>query len=52
MDRHAAYWQPLIDTGQMVIFGARARWDWLLGLGVGRPTTGEAARVRLRTTLS
>ena len=21
MTRHAAYWQPLIDSGQMVIFG-------------------------------
>jgi hypothetical protein len=21
MARHAAYWQPLIDSGQMVVFG-------------------------------
>jgi uncharacterized protein len=34
MGRHAAYWQPLIDAGQMVVFGAvlDATGSW--GLGV------------------
>ena len=34
MGRHAAYWQPFIDSGQMVIFGPvlDATGSW--GLGV------------------
>jgi uncharacterized protein len=34
MRRHAAYWQPLIDSGQMVVFGPvlDATGSW--GLGV------------------
>jgi uncharacterized protein YciI len=34
MGRHAAYWQPFIDSGQMVVFGPvlDPRGSW--GLGV------------------
>ena len=34
MGRHAAYWQPLVDSGQMVVFGPvlDAAGSW--GLGV------------------
>jgi len=58
MGRHAAYWQPLIDSGQMVVFGpvldATGSWglgvveaedeDELRALAAGDPavTTGTA----------
>lgn len=34
MDRHAAYWQPFIDSGQMVIFGPVQDVGGSWGLGV------------------
>lgn len=34
MDRHAAYWQPFIDSGQMVIFGPVLDSTGSWGLGV------------------
>jgi uncharacterized protein YciI len=34
MARHAAYWQPLIDSGQMVVFGPVLDGSGSWGLGV------------------
>ena len=34
MGRHAAYWQPLIDAGQMVVFGPVLDTTGSWGLGV------------------
>ena len=34
MDRHAAHWQPYIDSGQMVIFGPILDDTGSWGLGV------------------
>jgi uncharacterized protein len=34
MDRHAAHWQPFIDSGQMVIFGPVLDGTGSWGLGV------------------
>jgi uncharacterized protein YciI len=34
MGRHAAYWQPLIDSGQMVVFGPIVDGTGSWGLGV------------------
>ena len=34
MGRHAAYWQPLIDSGQMVVFGPVLDDTGSWGLGV------------------
>jgi uncharacterized protein YciI len=34
MERHAAYWQPYIDSGQMVIFGPVLDGTGSWGLGV------------------
>ena len=34
MSRHAAYWQPLIDSGQMVVFGPVLDDTGSWGLGV------------------
>ncbi len=34
MGRHAAYWQPLIDSGQMVVFGPVLADTGSWGLGV------------------
>jgi uncharacterized protein YciI len=34
MGRHAAYWQPVIDSGQMVIFGPVLDTTGSWGLGV------------------
>ena len=34
MGRHAAYWQPLIESGQMVIFGPVLDGTGSWGLGV------------------
>ena len=44
MGRHAAYWQPYIDSGQMVIFGPvlEATGSW--GLGVVEADDEEKLR--------
>jgi uncharacterized protein len=34
MSRHAAYWQPLIDSGRMVVFGPVLDGSGSWGLGV------------------
>jgi uncharacterized protein YciI len=34
MSRHAAYWQPFIDSGQMVVFGPVLESSGSWGLGV------------------
>jgi len=34
MARHAAYWQPFIDSGQMVVFGPVLEQTGSWGLGV------------------
>lgn len=34
MDRHAAHWQPLVDAGQMVVFGPVLDGGGSWGLGV------------------
>ena len=34
MGRHAAYWRPYIDSGQMVVFGPVADGTGSWGLGV------------------
>ena len=34
MGRHAAYWQPLVDSGQMVVFGPVLDSTGSWGLGV------------------
>ena len=34
MGRHAAYWQPFIDSGQMVVFGPVLDGSGSWGLGV------------------
>jgi uncharacterized protein YciI len=34
MGRHAAYWQPMIDSGRMVIFGPVLDGSGSWGLGV------------------
>ena len=34
MGRHAAYWQPLVDSGRMVIFGPVLDSTGSWGLGV------------------
>jgi uncharacterized protein len=34
MERHATYWQPLIDAGQMVVFGPVLDAEGSWGLGV------------------
>jgi len=34
MGRHAAHWRPLIDAGQMVVFGPVLDTDGSWGLGV------------------
>ena len=34
MGRHAAYWQPLLDSGRMVVFGAVLDSTGSWGLGV------------------
>ena len=34
MDRHAAHWQPLIDSGQMVFFGPVLDETGSWGLGI------------------
>jgi uncharacterized protein len=44
MARHAAYWQPLIDSGQMVIFGPVLDDSGSWGLGVVESESEEELR--------
>ena len=44
MDRHAAHWQPYIDSGQMVIFGPVLDDDGSWGLGVVEAEDEEELR--------
>ena len=34
MTRHAAYWQPLVESGQMVVFGPVLDGSGSWGLGI------------------
>jgi uncharacterized protein len=44
MSRHAAYWQPFIDRGQMVIFGPVLDETGSWGLGVVEAKDEEELR--------
>jgi uncharacterized protein len=44
MARHAAYWQPLIDSGRMVIFGPVLDSSGSWGLGVVEADDEEELR--------
>ena len=44
MGRHAAYWQPLIDSGRMVIFGPVLDSTGSWGLGVVESDDEEKLR--------
>ena len=44
MTRHAAYWRPLIDSGQMVIFGPVLDGSGSWGLGVVESDDEEGLR--------
>jgi uncharacterized protein YciI len=44
MTRHAAYWQPLIDSGQMVIFGPVLDGTGSWGLGAVEADDEEKLR--------
>jgi uncharacterized protein len=44
MARHAAHWQPLIDSGQMVVFGPVLDGDGSWGLGVVEADDEEQLR--------
>lgn len=44
MARHAAYWQPMIDSGRMVIFGPVLDGTGTWGLGVVEADDEEAIR--------
>ncbi len=44
MTRHAAYWQPLIDSGQMVVFGPVLDDTGSFGLGVVEADDEEVLR--------
>ena len=44
MARHAAYWQPFIDSGQMVIFGPIQDGTGSWGLGVVEAEDEEELR--------
>ena len=44
MGRHAAYWQPFIDSGQMVIFGPVLDSTGSWGLGVVEAEDEEELR--------
>ena len=46
MGRHAAYWQPLIDSGQMVIFGPVLDSTGSWGLGVIEADDEDELRAR------
>ncbi len=44
MGRHAAHWQPLIDSGQMVVFGPVLDGSGSWGLGVVQSEDEDALR--------
>ena len=44
MGRHAAHWQPLIDSGQMVVFGPILDGTGSWGLGVVESDDEDALR--------
>jgi uncharacterized protein YciI len=44
MGRHAAYWQPLIDSGDMVVFGPILDSTGSWGLGVVEAADEDAIR--------
>jgi uncharacterized protein YciI len=44
MGRHAAYWQPYIDSGQMVVFGPVLEGTGSWGLGVVEAEDEEELR--------
>jgi uncharacterized protein YciI len=44
MSRHAAYWQPLIESGQMVVFGPVLDSSGSWGLGVVEAEDEDALR--------
>jgi uncharacterized protein YciI len=44
MDRHAAYWQPLVDAGRMVVFGPVLDGTGSWGLGVVEADDEDAIR--------
>lgn len=44
MGRHAAYWQPLIDSGRMVVFGPVLDSSGSWGLGVVEAEDEEELR--------
>jgi uncharacterized protein YciI len=44
MGRHAAHWQPLIDAGQMVVFGPVLESNDSWGLGVVEADDEEEIR--------
>jgi uncharacterized protein len=44
MARHAAHWQPLVDSGQMVIFGPVLDASGSWGLGVVEADNEEEVR--------
>jgi uncharacterized protein YciI len=44
MGRHAAYWQPFIESGQMVVFGPVLDSGGSWGLGVVEADDGDELR--------
>ena len=44
MGRHAAYWQPMVDSGRMVIFGPVLDGTGSWGLGVVEADDEEEIR--------
>jgi uncharacterized protein YciI len=44
MARHAAHWQPYLDSGQMVVFGPVVDGTGSWGLGVVEADTEEELR--------
>jgi uncharacterized protein YciI len=44
MGRHAAYWQPLVESGQMVVFGPVLDGTGSWGLGVVETENEEETR--------
>lgn len=44
MRRHAAYWQPYVDSGQMVVFGPVLDDEGSFGLGVLEADDEDALR--------
>ena len=45
MGRHAAYWQPYVDAGQMVIFGPVLDGTGSWGLGVVEAEDGDEEKL-------